>query len=148
MRALLLEGTAEEVNAILSNEALRDSGFGTVGGAAPPPAGSDSQQYISEAFAINMLQRRPLSKEQITILRTLYAAHPKMVSAATLAKKLGFEPRQFSGLMGAFGNRLTHTQGWKKDHWFFRQEWNNNESCHQYGLPESVRTALQKINLV
>lgn len=147
MRALLLEGTSDEVNAVLSNEAIRDSGFAAAASVTAVPA-VDGQQYISEALAIHMLQRRPLSKEQVVVLKTLYSAHPKMVLATALAKKLNFERRQFSGLMGAFGNRLTHTQGWKKDHWFFRQEWNNNEACYQYGLPDSVRTALQKINLI
>ena len=94
-----------------------------------------------------MLKRRSLSDEQLLVLKTLYNSE-EPVLATELQSALSYSTRQFSGLMGAFGRRLTHTDGYEPHTWFFVQEWQVDEGCNAYALPPSVREALEKEALV
>ena len=82
------------------------------------------------------------------MLRALYSAHPGMVLATTLAQQVGYTRSQFAGLMGAFGRRVSHTEGYDGDAWFFEQQWNRGAGCCEYGLPETVREAMRLEQLV
>ncbi len=77
------------------------------------------------------------------MLRAIYAAHPDRISSAELVKKIGYRHQQFVGLMGAFGNRFSKTEGHVDGSWFFDVEWDPATGSNYYKLPETVREALR-----
>jgi hypothetical protein len=113
-------------------------------------ASDDEVEYVTTELARSVLTRRALSKEQLLVLETLYKAHPKTVLAPELMKTVGYTRAQFSGLMGAFGRRISHTDGYEAQDGasFFDQEWDDNTGCNRYGLPDSVLEAMRLEKLV
>ena len=111
---------------------------------APAPGGQP--RFIDETVARRFLTRRPLSPEQRMVLRLIYEAHPARVPAHTLQKKTKYTPRQLAGLMGAFGRRLANTPGFQKGDNFLDWRW-SDDGWH-YGLPDSMRAALEAEKLV
>jgi hypothetical protein len=78
--------------------------------------------YVSVVIARAVLKRRKLSREQLLLLRTIYAAHLGTVLATDLGTKIGYSRSQFAGLMGAFGRRVSHTDGYADETSFFVQD--------------------------
>jgi hypothetical protein len=117
---------------------------------AETKASVDEVEYVTTELARSVLTRRALSKEQVLVLETLYKAHPRTVLATELMKTVGYTRAQFSGLMGAFGRRISHTNGYEAQDGasFFDQEWDNNTGCNRYGLPDSVLEAMRLEKLV
>ena len=54
----------------------------------------------------------------------------------------GYKPQQFAGLMGAFGRRMSHTEGYDGAAHFFDYQWNEDQEAWEYSLPETVYQAL------
>jgi hypothetical protein len=153
MKVTIVEGTPEEIAQAFPHLAasaapaveVRANGGAPIAQAAEGTLDDTSEDdpAVSVEMARKVLKRIPLSKEQRLILRTLYDAHPKDVPAATLMAKVGYTRPQFTGLMGAFGRRLSHTPGYVAGTWFFEQEWDADTAANRYGLPETVREAMR-----
>jgi hypothetical protein len=113
-------------------------------------ASGDEVKYVTTELARSVLTRRDLSKEQLLVLETLYKDHPKTVPSMELMKTVGYTRDQFSGLMGAFGRRISHTPGYEAQNGprFFVQKWDKNAGCNWYGLPDSVLEAMRLEKLV
>ena len=154
MKLTIVEGTPDEIRQAFP-------GLADIGGVIIPQkqtadAGAHEEQsgseplgkFVSRAVARDVLRRRALSAEQRKILSILYKAHPKRVLGTTLQERLGYRRPQFTGLMGAFGNRLTHTEGYVPNTAFFDQEWDYEHNSFSYTLPKSVREALETEGLV
>ena len=65
-----------------------------------------------------------------------------------LQHAIGYRPSEFAGLMGAFGRRLVNTQGYIDPSWLFDNQWQGEQGCNRYRLPDSVRAAAEKAGLV
>jgi hypothetical protein len=153
MKVTIVEGTPQEIAEIFPYLNMRQAAATTppVAVAAPQRSGTtedDEPQYVTVEVARRVLSRRPLSKEQLLLLRELYNAYPSTVSGIDLQAKLGYIRPQFTGLMGAMGRRFTHTEGFVKGTWFFQQEWDHKATTNRYGLPETVREAMRLEKLV
>lgn len=151
MRMTVFEGTLEEIKELHKElSADRDIHVLAVtsdanGSSGTPGIGEHS--WAGTDVAYRALTRIRLSKEQRTIVVAMYNAHPDWTLATTLQKKIGYTASQFAGLMGAFGRRFTHTEGYREGSWFFDQEWDDDHSCVRYRLPDSVRKAVEKAGL-
>ena len=151
MKLLLLDGTPEEISQLLPT--LQQYVEPAQGIHVPADEKKSSCEFtnglkdnenfypVSVNHAKRVLSRIPLSNEQKTVLRSIYNAYPDKVSAKTLQNKIGYSAKQFSGLMGAFGRRVSHTPGVSESEYFFDQDWNGEEGW-SYGFPESVREAI------
>lgn len=89
-----------------------------------------------------------MKDEPLAVPKMLYNAHPKLVLATEIHKEIKYSPAQLAGLMGAFGRRLAQTEGYISGDWFCITEWNDDTHCYEYGLPNSVRNALELERLV
>lgn len=116
--------------------------------AAEAEEGDGERVFASTELARKVFSRRPLSKEQKTIISILGKAYPNWVPAADVQKATGYSPAQFAGLMGAWGRRLTHTQGWADGVWLFDQEWNYDTKAYDYRLPDTVFEAAKAEKLI
>lgn len=139
-----VEGTVEEVAkllGLLSGEVASDgpeSKASSLGGPSP---------FISEGLAYDALTRRPLGIISAKMLRTLDKAGDGWTAAPELQKTLGLSTREFAGLLGAFGKRISHTDG-EGSRTFFDQYWDQENGYNLYRLPPSVRSALRKAKVV
>lgn len=100
--------------------------------------------FVTVEVARHVINRRPLSKEQKLVFKTLADAHPNWVQALELQQATEYSRASFAGLMGAFGRRLTHTEGYVAGSWLFDQEWNYEKAAYQYRLPETVLAAVRE----
>ncbi len=148
VKLTVLEGPPDEVIAVAKGL--------NIGGAAPLAApdlplvkpASDEKAFVSTNVARKVLNRRPLSKEQKIVLTTLAKAHPDFVPATDLHAATGYAPAQLAGLMGAFGRRFTHTDGFVANTLLFDYEWNEEAGIYNYRLPDSVLEAMKSEKLI
>ena len=97
-------------------------------------------KFVTAEFARRVLGRRPvLSKPFKRMINALNDAYPEWMLLRDLHSAAGYTPAQFAGLMGAFGRRMSHTDGYDKDVHFFDFRWNDEGDAWEYRLPESVR---------
>ena len=143
MKMLIFEGTAEEISAVMQNLPLM-----TAEPIALTAEPAENRTFVTVEFARRMLTRLDLSEAQHRVLQALYAAYPTYVVIQTLQAATGYTPRQFSGLMGAFGNRMAQTEGYQQGSLFFDYRWNGEAQQWEYRLPESVHEAVSLENLV
>lgn len=143
----IIEGSADEVVAIAKG--LEGSGS-TEAAAVAPPAELDPEDKIFVSFEVarKVFSRRPLSAEQKAVVTTLAKAYPNWVPASDLHAATGYSPAQFAGLMGAFGRRFTHTDGFVPNSWLFDANWNYEKSGYDYKLPETVYEAAKAEGLI
>ena len=151
MKAYLLEGTAQEVIEVMtamhtiSNAAVHDAAV-----AVAPTVAEESanKEFVSIEVARRVLSRRPLSHEQLAVLKMLYSAFPNWVPAAKLQAAISYTPAQFAGLMGAFGRRFSHTEGFVENTWLFDAELDYEVGAYNYRLPETVKAAMEAVKLI
>ena len=152
LKVTILEGTPEEIQKALPGlSAASGIVIATQAATAVSPADgpeSDDSDFVSEAVAKKVLTRRPLSREQTQVLRLLYKAGDAGLLGTELQSKIGYSRPQFTGLMGAFGNRVGNTPGYVPGTWFFDQAWDYDEASNRYKLPASVRDALKNTGVV
>ncbi|MEO7178904.1 MAG: hypothetical protein ABIW83_08670 [Allosphingosinicella sp.] len=142
-----VEGTVEEVAKLLS---LISSPV-----EATPPLPSPRAQvrsdgptpFISESRAYDVLTRRTLGETHANLLQVLYQAGDGWTAAPQLQSALGLSTRAFAGLLGAFGKRVSNTEG-DGPQTFFDQYWNHDVGYNLYRLPPSVRAALERAQVV
>lgn len=148
MKAYVFDGTPEEVA-----EAIRHMQGGVAPTAAQrqlPPMDDAADEDDDEDettpmpadIGTKMLTRIPLAPLQKKAVLSIYRAGDKGIMGAELAKVLGYSSAQFRGLMGAFGRRISHTEGYEDGMYFFDQEWIDNEG-YLYKLPETSRKAVE-----
>ena len=144
VRLVMIDGSPEEVVTVAKGLEKSDVA-GTVQTPAAPPAeiDPDDKVFASTEVARRVFNRRPLSPEQKAVLKTLSDAYPEWVPAAKLHAATGYTPAQFAGLMGAFGRRFTHTEGFVSNSWLFDAEWNYERGAYDYKLPETVLEAVK-----
>ena len=149
MKVTIVEGTPEEILAAMPHLKGSIVSAPPVADERPDPmASGQGHSYVSSRLARRVLSRRRLKPQQITVLKELYSAHPKLVLAKELQAKTSYTPAQFAGLMGAIGRRVSHTEGYMAGDTFFVQEWNDKDGCWAYGLPDGVREAMKLERLV
>ena len=164
MKITILDGTPEEVIKVV-RALYPDTGSlvptAQSGDPSPTPAptpnesttdGPESseapQKSVSIEFARRVLKRRPLSNKQLIALRTLQKAYPEWVTRDELLEATGYTAHQLAGLMGAFGRRMAHTEGYFKGAWFFDTRWNDSAGAYDYRLPDAVLEALRLDDLI
>jgi hypothetical protein len=147
----VFEGTPEEISQV-AQTMLPMSASNTMSVEPPkemPPATTPSKtsegpaKFVTVEFARRVLTRLPLSGPFKAVLKALNEAHPEWVSSADLYKASGYTVPQFSGLMGAFGRRMLHTDGFDEDAHFFDYAWDEKVKAWKYRLPDTVREALR-----
>lgn len=147
LKVIILDGTPEEIRSALP-ELI---GGGTIvpmrlekAQSKPSEASADDEgrSAVTERVARKILSRRVLSAEMEKALKLIYKSGNEGILGTDLQTALRLSRPQFTGLMGAFGNRISNTQGYIEGDWFFDQEWDSDELTNRYKLPESVRAAL------
>ena len=150
MKLVLIEGTPEEVLSVAKG--LEVGGTSPVPEATPAAPTVDvdpgERVFVSTEVARKVLNRRPLSHEQKTVLTMLAKRHPGWVPATELQAATGYTTAQFAGLMGAFGRRFTHTDGFVQGSWLFDAEWNYDKGAYDYRLPDTVLEAMKAEKLI
>lgn len=111
-----------------------------------PSVGGDFA-FVSTDVAYRAMTRIPLADEQRSVLKEAYDAGPKGITAAELQKIIGYSTREFAGLMGSFGRRVSFTPGYVTESAFFDQEWRDDLGCNIYRLPDSVRSAIEQAGI-
>lgn len=144
------EGSPEELLALkraleAEKAAEAEQSVSAVSSDAYDPVASD---FVSEDAAYAVLARRPLSADQRKLLVLLYKAGNNWVAAEELQNKLSYSTSSFAGLMGSFGRRIAYTRGVGVYDKFFDQRWDDDLGYNFYRLPPSVRTALEKAQVV
>lgn len=146
MKGYMFEGTAQEVIEAMTALQAASGGEATsdaVAAVAPTVAEEgEEKEFVSTEVARRVLNRRPLSREQLGVLKMLHAAFPEWVPAGKLQAAISYTPAQFAGLMGAFGRRFSHTEGYVANTWLFDAEWDYDVGAYNYRLPETVKAAM------
>lgn len=144
MKMFVFEGTPEEISAVARS--MLPATTSDVALSLEVQDGVRSQsadqptKFVTEEFARRVLGRRPvLSKPFKRVLMALNEAYPGWMLLSKLHSAADYTPAQFAGLMGAFGRRMSHTDGYDKDAHFFAFRWNEEHDAWEYRLPDSVR---------
>ena len=147
MKMFVFEGTAEEISMVARS--MLPATIGDVSLSLEVQDGTRTQssdqptKFVTVEFARRVLGRRPvLSKPLKRVLKTLNEAHPEWTLVNDLHSAARYTPAQFAGLMGAFGRRMSHTEGYDKDAHFFDFRWNDENDAWEYRLPDAVREVL------
>ncbi|MDP9056321.1 MAG: hypothetical protein M3N34_03155 [Pseudomonadota bacterium] len=136
-----VEGTPEE---ILTFSRMIEN-------AATPPAvpplnkAAGDERFVSEEVAFKVIKRRPLSPGQSTVLALLLRNSGTWTTAKDLQKATKYEPSQLAGLLGAFGKRVSSTDGYVEGTAFFEVEWDYEKDCHKYRLPSGPLAAVERV---
>lgn len=155
MRTTILEGTPEEIIKIV--RALYPEGSSLISSTGRENSASTTQEtasdesndpeepkrFVSTEFARRVLTRRPLSDAQLLALRAIQEAYPDWVTREDLCTVTGYTAHQLAGLMGAFGRRVSHTEGYPDGANFFDWKWNDKAGAWDYRFPETVHEALR-----
>ena len=151
MRAFIFEGSPEEireaVQSIIPANPERVIAAGTPEGKRSLPLreidSEHEKRFVTQEFARRVLTRRPtLSGPVKRVLQMLQEAHPGWVTLGDLHVAAGYTPQQFAGLMGAFGRRMSHTDGYDPHAHFFDYQLNRETENWEYAMPVSVHQAM------
>jgi hypothetical protein len=134
------EGTPAELLSIKQSLEAKENTINTSKNDKNSAAMTDGS--VSVDVAKRVMTRIKLNDSQRLVLLVLRDNTPNWVLATDLQKLLNYSPSEFAGLMGAFGRRVTHTDGFVYGAHFFEQEWNLDHMCNQYRLPDSVMEAM------
>jgi len=144
MKGFMFEGTPEEV--IQAMTAMQTSAAAIAAAAPVAPTediDDDEKVFVTTDMARHVFTRRPLSPEQKKVLKFLARNYPNWTLISKLQEEVAYTPAQFAGLLGAFGRRLSHTDGYVVGSWLFDAVWSEDEGCWSYKLPETVLEALK-----
>jgi hypothetical protein len=146
MKVILFEGTPEEFSA--ASQALKGSlasPLQEVQLGEPVETATHEGRFVTLDEARKILSRIPLAKVMRQVLVKLHAAGEQKLTSEELRAATGYNANQFRGLMGAFGRRVTNTVG--KNVWFFWKQWDPTTSQYNWGLPPSVRQAIEALGI-
>ena len=153
MKVTIVEGTQEEIAKTFPHLGVDQA----IGATPSPPVTTTHNIHapaerldstVSVEIARKIMNRIPLSNEQRQVLVAVYEAYPNKISAAELSSLIGYTRAQFSGLMGAWGRRISNTPGYEGGDWFWEQEWDYENGMNLYSLAEPVREAIRQEKLV
>jgi hypothetical protein len=151
MKMYVFEGTPDEIRQVVKTMEPMTAAVGTSVAVDEPTTPKDSDEetkFVDTAFARRALSRIKLSDPFRATMKALSDAYPEWVPIADLHQASDYTSAQFAGLMGAFGRRLSHTQGYDEEAHFFEYEWDDNTGAWKYRLPETVHEALRLEKLV
>jgi len=154
MKLYVFEGTVEELNEVASNLGINSTtplSSAQTFQIEPELAATsitDGEEAVSLTFARRVLKRREMSEAMRAVLIYLHAAGDNMVGISKLSEICGYTRSQFAGLMGAFGRRISHTQGYDGETYFFKTVWGDENGEWTYSLPATVKEALVKEGIV
>ena len=148
VKLMVIEGTPEEVLSVAKGLEVGASSPLDGAPAVPTADAPGERAFVSTEVARKVLNRRPLSREQKTVLTILAKRHPTWVPAAELQAATGYTTAQFAGLMGAFGRRFTHTDGYIQGSWLFDAQWDYDKGAYDYRLPDTVLEAMKAEKLL
>jgi hypothetical protein len=148
MRLIEFEGTPAEFELVKHQFGVTSGSFevqkpqpAVTGEAGPKPALSPEERH--EIFVL-ALTRIPLESRMRAMLKALLKSQ-NGVTTAEFAKMLGITRSQLAGVFGAFGRRLSHTEGFPEgetqESWLATSTWNGKE--RRYVLTSHGRAALQ-----
>lgn len=153
MKMYVFEGTPEELSQVAKTLQM-SAPLAEAVDPSPEPlapekvsAKAEDTEGVTLKFARRVLKRRELSSPLKAVFQRLYEAND-WVGIEELGEVSGYSRSQFAGLMGAFGRRITHTQGYDEEAAFFYTEWDDDAGAWKYRLPDTVREALELENLV
>jgi len=143
MKMFVFDGSVDEITMTYQKLKELDAPLPNSVLIAPKPSKQESTEgnFMDLAQAGAVLTRRPLSAEQLTVLKLLRKQHPRLVSAIELREAVTYTKAQFAGMMGAFGRRVAHTAGVKGKE-LFRWGVDKETDEYTYGLPDSVIEAM------
>ena len=158
MKLYVFEGTVEEISKVVhtmqpttaaSTMSVEVPEEEVSSPPRPPKETSAESKFVTLDCARRILARRPLSGPLKAMLKAINEAHPEWVSSDDLYAATDYTPRQFSGLMGAFGRRKYYTSGFEaeRDAQFFDCRRRDGDGPWEYRLPGTVREALREENL-
>jgi hypothetical protein len=145
VRVMVFEGDPKDIAEALKNLGGSAIALSDVSTAIQkePENNEEDWDFVSTPFARKVLTRRALKDMPKKMLTEIYNTGDVGIHGNVLAKKLGYTPAQFRGMMGAFGRRLVNTTGYNgRDH-FFGYEWAEDKGTYRYWLPETVREAVR-----
>jgi hypothetical protein len=134
------DGTPEEIFALARLMADK------LPSASKPSAASASSADMSEEVAFKVLKRRPLSEAQAKLLAFLLQNEGAWTTAKDLQKATNYNASQLAGLFGAFGKRVSGTEGFVEGTSFFEWEWDYEVDCYKYRLPVDVLRAVARVD--
>jgi hypothetical protein len=144
------EGTPEEIAAMIRSLELGWTGkvLNKRDFLQPIPqiAPASDNEFVSEEVAFKAIKRRPLSSNQAILLACLLKKKGDWAPAIELQQALQYSPSQLSGLFGAFGKRVSGTDGYIDGTSFFELEWDYEIDCYKYRLPSGVLKAVTRVN--
>ena len=131
MRFVEFEGTPAEFEQVKHNFSFNKSSAGIAPTASAEDEGQPASKLSQEGLrdiVITALTRRGLPSTMATIFKALLK-NPKGLSSEALAKELKITRAQLAGVLGAFGRRLSHTEGFpdSEDVWLAKREWRDGE---------------------
>lgn len=149
MKAVFLEGATEEVQSALAKlmGSSRAESIRVVTVDNEVTEEFDDRELITYDVAKSVLDRRPLNESHRIMLKALAEVHPQTLPTNDLMERLDLTSAQFRGFMGAFGKRISHTEG-GENKWFFDQHWDHDLECVQYRLTEGALQAAKDLGLV
>lgn len=153
MKFVKFEGTVEELQAayllLVDGEAQQDvkkePPLQPSAAIIPPVSAAaeirEANGVLTEAVAEALLTRRPLTKTQLAVLKTIFDAGDKGVTTSEMANLIGCEPATIKGSMRSFGKRVAHTNGWPTDLEAFDRVWLGVEN--RYRLHPAIRAVIK-----
>ena len=156
MRIVILEGTVEEVSQVLKlipelspSKVFTEREETQAETPLPEKDQVDTNKSVSIEFAALVLTRRPaLSNRLKKALTALARQHPGWLSATELQQVTNYQPAQLNGMLGAFGRRISRTDGHETGAQFYEYQWNEELDCWMYRLQENALEALEQVGLI
>lgn len=155
MKAVIFDGTPQEVAEALKAMGVAAPITAAVTDIAPAEIddgeadadedGDEHTQPLPLTVAKRVLSRLPtISKNMKKTLLALHKAGDDGLLGSELCELLDFDQSQFRGMMGAFGRRVTHTEGWYDGAGFFEYDW-EAETGYRYKLFDTSRKAVETV---
>jgi hypothetical protein len=105
------------------------------------------RRFVTDEFARRVLTRLPVSEPMKAVLKALLPTGENWTPMTELCRLTGYSKAQFSGLMGAFGRRMAHTENFDQDAYFFDYQWSEQLHSWEYRLPNQVADAIRAVDL-
>lgn len=140
-----VEGSPAEIAEL--HKALRGPAVDGVVGYSISTVSNHDKSPMTEAFAMRVLQRKPLSDAQRKILSKLASKHPNWTSFEELQDATGYTSAQLSGALGAFARRVSLTPDYADGMVFLSWDWDSNASSYNYYLTDASVAAVKRVGL-
>jgi hypothetical protein len=153
MRLIEFDGTPAEFELVkhqfgVNSGSLEPNESETARPAETPPQSAQLSPAERHEVVVSALTRIPLPPTMRKVFEALLKS-PNGTTTAEFAKLLGITRAQLAGVFGAFGRRLSHTEGFPEDDadaWLATNSWNGSE--RRYVLTPLGRAALKDKRVV